>query len=116
MIQTKLLFSLIIILFLSSFSIAQSPSSKLKPDLLDISWASTIIGDRISTNIVLSNCSYCYEGSPIKNNNLRMALDFSLLGTVKFLEYKYPDRPKTFRIFKGIMVGLGTGVIIHNLN
>ena len=45
-----------------------------------------------------------------------MALSFSLLGTVKFLEYKYPDRPKTFRIFKGIMVGLGTGVIIHNLN
>lgn len=110
----KTLITTLLILLISTTSFSQQPK-KLKVDILDIAWTGTIVGDRLSTNRALSNCPSCYEQSPIKNSNIRMATQFSLLGVTKFLEYKYPDHPKTFRLFKSVMVGFGTFVIIHNL-
>jgi len=113
----------IVVLFFIALAVArcdaQTPASpqkkSVKIDALDIAWAGTVVGDRLSTNYVLDHCPTCYEASPIKHNGVRMGVQFGLIGATKFLEYKYPGHSTAFRVFKGLMVGMGTAVIIHNL-
>lgn len=87
---------------------------RIQIDAFDLTWAGTIIGDKISTDYWHSHCSRCYEQSVIKNDWARMGAQFGLLGATKYLEARYPDRPWAFRIFKGAIIALITVKINQN--
>lgn len=111
------LFTFILLLILSTSVFAQEPKKYSFVDgLLTAGWATAAAGDRWSTHRVLSTCLGCREASPFKSANTRMAIQFSALGAVEFLQYKYPERRTTFRVFKGLMVGMASAVVIHNLS
>lgn len=92
-----------------------SASRRFKLDAFDFAWAGVIVGDKLSTDRAFNRCASCYEGSPFKNVAARVGFQFGLLGATKVLEYYNPGHSTLFRVFKGGMVALGSGVILHNL-
>lgn len=105
-----------ILIVLACDAVAQEPKArKFKVDAFDIAWAGTIVGDKLSTERALARCTGCRELSPLGNTKTRIGFQLGMLGAVKAIEFYHPSHSTLFRVFKGSMIAIGTGAIIHNL-